>query len=85
MLRPLKNKVVIEMNKKENVSAGGIILTKSNDSHDTGRVISIGPDVMDISVGDTVLPNWNAATKTNDGGQTLYIISEADVVMIFGE
>lgn len=86
MIKPLNKKLVMEIIEKEKVSPGGIILTRSDrDEVNRGKVISIGPEVLDISVGDVILPNWNAATKTVLKENTYYIISEDDVVLIFGE
>ena len=84
MLKPLKNKLVVEIIEKEKVSPGGIILTKTDrDEVNRGKVISVGPEVLDISGGDVILPNWNAAVKTVVEGNTFYILSEDDVVLIF--
>jgi len=86
MLKPLNKKLVVEIIEKEKVSPGGIILTRTDrDEVNRGKVISVGPEVLDISVGDVILPNWNAASKTTVDGDTFYILSEDDVVLIFGE
>jgi len=86
MLKPLRNKLVVEIIEKEKVSSGGIILTRSDrDEVNRGKVIFVGSGVLDISVGDVILPNWNAAVKTVVEGNTFYILSEEDVVLIFGD
>ena len=86
MLKPLRNKLVVEIIEKEKVSSGGIILTRTDrDEVNRGKVVYIGSGVLDISVGDVILPNWNAAVKTVVEGNTFYILSEEDVVLIFGE
>jgi len=86
MLKPLRNKLVVEIIEKEKVSSGGIILTRTDrDEVNRGKVIFVGSGVLDISVGDVILPNWNAAVKTVVEGNTFYILSEEDVVLIFGE
>jgi chaperonin GroES len=86
MLKPLRNKLVVEIIEKEKVSSGGIILTRSDrDEVNRGKVIFVGSGVLDISVGDVILPNWNAAVKTVVEGNTFYILSEEDVVLIFEE
>ena len=84
MLKPLRNKLVVEIIEKEKVSSGGIILTRTDrDEVNRGKVIFVGSGVLDISVGDVILPNWNAAVKTVVEGNTFYILSEEDVVLIF--
>ena len=65
-IRPLSTKLVVQLIEKETTSSGGIILTRADASEvNRGLVLAIGPDVEDIQVGDTILPNWNAARKTN--------------------
>ena len=86
MLTPLNKKLVVQLIEKETVTAGGIILTRA-DPHEAnrGKVVSIGPEVLDISVGDVILPNWNKAPKTKVGDETFYIVTEEDVVLVFEE
>jgi len=80
-LRPLSTKIVIELIEKDTVSAGGIILTKADASEASrATVLAIGPDVVDVQVGDIILPNWKTAKKTSEG---IYIVQEEDVVLVF--
>jgi chaperonin GroES len=84
MLKPLNKKLVVKLIEKETVTAGGIILTRADPSEaNRGIVVSVGSEVLDISVGDVILPNWNKAPKTKVGEETFYIVSEEDVVLIF--
>lgn len=83
-IRPLSTKLVVQLIEKETTSSGGIILTRADASEvNRGLVLAIGPDVEDIQVGDTILPNWNAARKTNTDGEDVYIVQEDDVVLVF--
>lgn len=86
MLKPIKNNLIVELVEKEKTTLSGIILT-SDDSNEAsrGKVLSVGPKVKDIKVGDVVLPNWNKATKTKHNNQEIYIVSEEEIVLIFGE
>jgi chaperonin GroES len=84
LLKPIKNNIIVELIQKENVTASGIVLTSTNSEEASrGKVIAIGPKVLDIKEGDTVLPNWNKATKTKYNNQELYIVSEEEIVLIF--
>jgi chaperonin GroES len=86
MIKPLNKKLVVQLIEKETVTAGGIILTRADPNEaNRGKVVSIGSEVLDISVGDVILPNWNKATKTKVGEETFYIVVEEDVVLIFEE
>lgn len=86
MLKPLNKKLIVQLIEKETVTSGGIILTRA-DPHEVnrGKVVSIGPEVLDISIGDVILPNWNKATKTKVGEETFYIVVEEDIVLVFEE
>ena len=79
MIRPLSNKVVVERIAAEKTSSGGIIL-KHTDGPDKARVLAIGPDVTEVSVGEVALINWNKASKAD--GDT-YVIPVDEIVFIY--
>jgi co-chaperonin GroES (HSP10) len=84
MLKPLRNKVILELIEKETVSPGGIVLSKADPTEaNRGRVVTIGSEVTEIDVGMEVLPNWNAAQKTKFENETFYIIDEEQIVLVF--
>mgnify|MGYP003346641510 CR=1 FL=1 len=49
---------------------------------DKAEVISIGPKVDEVSIGDLLLINWNKAVKVQDEE---YIIPITDVILVYGE
>jgi co-chaperonin GroES (HSP10) len=77
-MRPLHNKVLIERIAAEKISTGGIVL-QSSEGPDRGKVIAVGPEVTELSGGEVILLNWNAAQKTGD----YYIVPEDQVVLVF--
>ena len=86
MLRPIKNNVIIELIEKEKVTSSGIVLSSADPVEaNKGKVVSVGPNVDLVKEGDMVLPNWNAARKTKYNGTDYYIVSEDEIVLIFGE
>lgn len=86
MLKPIKNNVIVELIEKEKVTSSGIVLSSADsDEASRGKVISLGPDVTEIKEGDIVLPNWNAARKTKYENTEYYIVSEKEIVLIFGD
>ena len=86
MLRPIKNNVIVELIEKEKVTNSGIVLSSADPAEaNKGKVLSLGPDVEMVKEGDMVLPNWNAARKAKYDGVDYYIVSEDEIVLIFGE
>jgi len=85
MLVPIKSKVLIELLEKETTTSGGIFLAiPDRDDINKAKVIAIGDKVVDVQVGDTILPNWNQAVETKyDNGRKTYIIEEKDIVLVF--
>jgi chaperonin GroES len=79
-IKPLGNKIVISRIEGTKQTASGIIL-RTTEEPDRAEVLAIGPDVNEVSVGDVVLLNWNAAIKTGD----YYVITIDHVVFIYGE
>ena len=85
-IEPIGSKMVVKLIEKQKLTTSGIILTLADSTEVTrGVVLSIGDNVMDVVVGDQVLPNWNNAQKTKVNGEDLFIIEESDIVLIFEE
>jgi chaperonin GroES len=84
MLTPINSKMIVKLIEKEVTTASGIVLSRADPVEaNRGVVVSVGPEVKDVVVGDNILPNWAAAAKTVYDGETLYILKEEDVVLIF--
>ncbi len=85
MLVPIKSKILIELLEKETTTSGGIFLAvPDRDDINKAKVIAIGDKVVDVQVGDTVLPNWNQAIETKyDKDHKTYIIDEDGIVLVF--
>lgn len=79
-MRPLHDKIIVERIAAETTTASGIVL-RSTEEPDRAKVIAIGPDVDEVSVGDIVLLNWNGAIKSGEH----YVLRIEHVVLIFGE
>lgn len=84
ILKPLGNNVILELIEKEKLSAGGIVLSKSDPMEaNRGLVLAVGSEVTELAIGQEVLPNWNKATKSKYDNQELYFVSENDIVLVF--
>ena len=85
MLVPIKSKVLIQLIEKAKTTETGIILPVADrDEANKATVIAIGDKVLEVQVGDTVLPNWNQAIETKyDDKYKTYIIEEKDIVLVF--
>ena len=86
MLKPIKNNVIVELIEKEKVTSSGIVLSSADPAEaNRAKVIFLGPDVETVQKGDFVLPNWNSARKTKYDNKDYYIVSEDEIVLIFGD
>jgi chaperonin GroES len=84
MIKALGTRVVVELIEKEAVSAGGIVLTRTDaDEVTRGIVLAVGPEVVDVSVGDVILANWNKGQKMKVEDFDAYVVKEEDVVLVF--
>jgi chaperonin GroES len=91
-LKPLGNRVVIEPNEGEEITAGGIVLPETaKEKPQKGKVLSVGPGdrdedgkyiPMDVKAGDTVLFAKYAGTEIKVDGKKLLILREADLLAI---
>jgi len=80
-MRPILNKVLVERIPGERTTASGIVL-RTSEEPDKARIIGIGPDVTEVSVGEVALINWNAASKV---GSEQYILTPDNIILIFEE
>ena len=84
MIKALGKKIIVELIEKEAVSAGGIVLTRTDSDEVTrGVVLAVGPEVVDIFFGDVILANWNKGQKMKVEDLDAYVVSEEDVVLVF--
>lgn len=80
-MRPLHNKVIVDRLEQATTTSSGIIIKGSTGDPDKARVIAAGPDAKEVSEGDVVLLNWNAAQKSGD----YYIITEDHIIFVYEE
>lgn len=82
-LVPLYDKIAVVRIKNKAETESGILLTKSVDAVDRAKVVSIGPDVKDVKVNDTLLIDWNKTSMSKFDDIPIYMVSEKDVIGVF--
>ena len=91
-LKPLGDRLVVEPQEKEEVTASGLVLPETaKEKPQQGTVIATGPGrrdddgdriPMDVAEGDTVLYAKYAGTEIKVDGKKLLILKESDVLAI---
>ncbi|AQS54394.1 10 kDa chaperonin [Jeotgalibaca dankookensis] len=92
MLKPLANRVIIEVNKEEEKTVGGIVLPSSaKEKSQTGVIVAVGEGLvtdqgtkieMTVAVGDQVLFEKYAGTEITYDGKDYLVVKESDIVAI---
>lgn len=92
MLRPLGDRVMIEVAKEEEKTIGGIVLASSaKEKPQTGKIIAVGEGLyaedgskipMTVKVGDTVMFEKYAGTEVKYEGQEYLLVHEKDIAAI---
>lgn len=92
MLKPLANRVIIEVNKEEEKTVGGIVLPSSaKEKSQTGVIVAVGEGLvtdqgtkieMTVKVGDQVLFEKYAGTEITYDGKDYLVVKESDIVAI---
>ena len=77
-MKPLGNNVIVKRAEKNLTTSTGIILQRTDEA-DYGVVVNIGSDVVDVSVADKVLLDWN---KANQIDKENYKISTDNIIAI---
>ncbi|NMA53797.1 MAG: co-chaperone GroES [Bifidobacterium sp.] len=88
-LRPLGDKVVVEVIDEPQTTASGLVLPDTaKEKSQRGKVIAVGSgklldsgerEPMEVKVGDTVLFAKYGGTEVELGGQELMILSQRDI------
>lgn len=92
MLKPLSDRVVIEVAKEEEKTIGGIVLASAaQEKPQTGNVVAVGEGRVlengtkvpaDVKVGDTVMFEKYAGTEVKYKGNDYLIVSGKDIIAI---
>ncbi len=92
MIKPLYDKVVLEVKKEEKTTASGLVLPDSaSEKSNIATVIAVGTGtVLDngtilplaVEVGQTVLFSKYAGTEVKEAGIEYLIVSEKDILAI---
>jgi len=88
-LKPLGDKVVVEVIDEPQTTASGIVLPDSaKEKSQRGKVLAVGAgkvldngsrEPMEVSVGDTVVFAKYGGTEIDLGGQQLMILAQRDI------
>lgn len=82
-IKPLADRVVIKMTEAEETTQSGIILTgAAKEKPQVAEVVAVGPEKMDVKVGDKVLTNKYAGTEVKMDGETYTILKVEDILAI---
>jgi chaperonin GroES len=91
-LKPLADRLVVEPNEQEEVTAGGIILPETaKEKPQQGKVIAAGPGRtddkgkrvdMEVKLGDRVLYAKYSGTEIKLEGKKVLILRESDILAV---
>lgn len=78
-IKPLRDNLIVIKEDKDMTTAAGIILQRSDEA-DKAQVVAIGPDVVEVKEGDSLLINWSKAQLVD---KEHYRVNIADVIAVF--
>ncbi|MBP9791701.1 MAG: co-chaperone GroES [Rickettsiales bacterium] len=94
MIKPLHDRVAVELEAQENKTAGGIIIPDSaKEKPVKGKVMAVGKGSkddkgnvipLDVKVGDKVIFGKWSGTEVEIDGKKLLIMKESDIIGILG-
>ena len=92
MLKPLEDRIILKVDKKEETkSASGLIIQSQQEIEKVGTVIAVGPGRFlpsgvqlepDVSVGDTVMFNPMATMKLEYDGEEYLSVFSRDILAV---
>ncbi len=94
MLKPLDDKVIVELEKgQEQTTSYGLILASSEEKPNTGVVVAVGPGLMldngvlmkpDLEVGNKVMFAKFSGTEYSEDGKDYLILAYRDILVVLG-
>jgi co-chaperonin GroES (HSP10) len=81
-MKPLKNYALVIEAKKEDTTAGGLILTSASTDGKPGSIVAVGPKCEEVAVGDKIELAWDKGLRTTYDGQKAVLISEDFIVAV---
>ena len=95
-LHPLDDRIVVRPGESEETTASGLVIPDTaKEKPQQGEVLAVGPGrraestgeliPLDIAVGDTVVYSKYGGTEIKYEGENYLIMSEADVLAVFGK
>lgn len=95
MLKPLGDRIIIELVASEEKTASGIVLPDSaKEKPQEGKVIAVGTGrvldngervALDVSEGDRIIFSKYAGTEVKYQGTEYLIVRESDILAVIGE
>lgn len=83
MLKPLGDRVIIEMQKPQEKTVGGIVLAdNAKQKPQTGLVSAVGPKVENVKKDVKVLFDKYAGTSVKYEGKSYLVVHEKDIAAI---
>lgn len=84
ILKPLFSNVLVEVESKKETTTSGLVIPENADldAPQTGKVISVGPDVKCVKEGDTIVYKRFAPDEVKIDEQTHLLVSESDIIAI---
>lgn len=89
-IRPLHDRILVEREEEERLSAGGIVIPDSaTEKPIQGKVVAVGNGKLmedgtvrplDVKVGDKILFGKYSGTEVKVGGEELLVLREEDVM-----
>jgi len=80
-MKPLKNYVLVKEAKEETTTASGIVLTGAAErGSKAGVVQAVGPDTMEVKVGDKVALAWDKGLKIDSNS---VLVSEEFILGVY--
>lgn len=79
------NVAVVRLKSKLETDSGIIIQSEKSVSADRAKVITIGPEVDVVKVGDTILIDWSKVRQMMIENNPVFVLSQKDITAVYEE
>lgn len=94
MLKPIEDKIVLKVEKKEEVTSSGLIMAGKTKEDNLARVVAVGPGLTfadgsridpDVKVGDLVMHSPFQGNTVEHDGEEFLIVAYRDILVVIEE
>lgn len=82
MIQAIRKQVIVQLIEQTTTTASGIVIQGDTGAQTYAKVVSVGHEVTEVSVGDQVLVDWRQVKTFKFDNQQYYTVAESMIIAV---